>query len=360
MRGVLNSLFSDAARLKRMFYGRRISFYEDMAEALADQESIKDYIEKQITRRKHVDPKMSRLMAHWKRNLDFVSPVLSDAMRDTVPSTDLMVLRAAETSGDMAAGMRYLAVVVDKMAKMRSAVLGAIAGPAFVMVLLIGILIGYSYGMVPLLSSVIPPEKWNILGKILFHVSKFVTGYGVLLLIAIVAIIGLFNWSLANWSSPLRRKMDNYFPYSVYRDYNASIFLALLSMMMNSHLSVADSINLMRASSSPWMRWYLSKILENITNHGKEADSINVGILPRELAYRVSDLGERQSFSDSINKVGMDAMEKMTKKMGVMAGIMNKMGILVVGLCLGIIIAGTMLTAMEAHNAIHSSVSARR
>ena len=208
---------------KWSFSSKRADFYADLAEALEDRAVLVDQIkilEKQARVRKDVILPIYQL---WLYRLDDRS--FSQSLLGTVPDSDVMVLEAAEESGAMIEGLRFLSKSIVASNKMRSVLRQAVAGPAFFGLLFIAMLCGYSYFLVPILVQIMKPSTWPMVGKVLYTVAQIVTGYGIWLGIIGILVLSLYLWSLKRWTGKWRSRFDNYVPlYSIYRDFNGSIF----------------------------------------------------------------------------------------------------------------------------------------
>lgn len=277
---------------------------------------------------------------------------LSGALAGAVPVSDLMVIKSSEIAGTLADGLRFLTKTIEDAAKMRKAILGAIVIPSFCMLLIGAIIFLFSKMMVPVLADVIPVGKWHPLGKILYSISTFVTGYWPVVFCAIGGGIYAFIWSLSNWANSGRFKADNYLPYSIYRDYHGAIFLVTLAALLRAGTSIGDALDLLRDSGTIWMRRHIAMIRSRIDQGIDPVEAMNTGIVHEDIAYRVIDYSERSGFQRGIEKIGFRAIELVTDRITASAGVINVLSLLVVGFCLGFIILAFMLTTQGVDQAM--------
>lgn len=277
---------------------------------------------------------------------------LSGALAGAVPGPDLMVLRSAEIAGSLPEGLRFLAKTIEDTAKMRKAILGAVLIPSFCLLLIIAIIFLFSKMMVPVLADVVPVAKWHPLGKILYSISGFVTGYWPVVAAILAATIYLFTWSLANWSNTWRFAADHYLPYSIYRDYHGAIFLVTLAALLKAGTSIGESLDLLRDAGTIWMRRHISIMRARIDQGIDPVEAMNTGIVHEDIAYRVIDYGERSGFQKGIEKIGFRSIELVTDKITNSAALINVLSLLVVGFCLGFIILAFMLTTQGVDQAM--------
>jgi type II secretory pathway component PulF len=346
------------ARLKNKFKSKRGEFYEDMADAIADGMSVMDYLEKSKSRALKRKRPLAALFSRWTaRHEEYGN--FSKAIVGTVPVMDAMIINSAEVTGKLSIGLTFLAKTVEETQKMRLAVISAIAMPMFLCVLLTAIMIGYSFFMVPILIGIIPPEQWPSMGKALYSVASLIRNYGVFALIFAIILVYGFSWSFVNWTGSVRDKLDKYLPYAIYRDYNAAVFLVTLASLLKSGISVGDGLKIIKDASPKWLNRHLAMMLFNMNTKGSAAQALNTGLFGDELADRIEDYGERASFQQAIDKIGFKAIDIVTRKVTGSAKIINTLGLLFVGCCLGFIILSVLGTAQEANETIQSSAYRR-
>lgn len=339
-------------------FGRiRAEFYEDLAESLDDKAVLVTELTKHLTRAHKKRSKLAGLYALWLRRMDTMS--FTAALKGTVPGMDSLVLQASEQTGNLPQGLRFLTFSVRAVAKIKGAIMGAITMPVIVGNMIVGMLYGFGAFMVPILSAIVPPERWPGMGKLMYALSSVVLNYGLLIYAMLGITIGALIWALPNWSGPVRRKFDNVIPFSVYRDYNSAVMLVSLSGLMQSGASLVGSLKSMRASSPPWMAWHLGQVLQKLDRESASpARAFNTGILPEDIYERVVDYGERSGFQTALKKIGAQALEKLDKSVQAKAKLMNSLLLFVSGTLMALIIGSVMLTAQEAKKEMNSHQTA--
>jgi type II secretory pathway component PulF len=345
---------------KRAFAQNRAEFYEDLAEALEDKAELIKYLQKKkvMAGRSYE----ALIYARWISRLD---KSLAEAMHDTVPPTDIMIIQAAEQSGQIPKGLRFLSSAVTASKEMRGAILGAIGMPCFLFLLLTWILCLLAVFLMPILTQIMKPDEFPAVGKALYHLSMFISGYGLWMAPFIAGGVVLFIWSLNNWhvnrrpTGDARRVLDDFLPYSIFRDYNGPLALVSLAALMQGGRGVSESLSVLRDSASPWLRAYLARAISRLNTYpDNPAKALDTGMFSRKLTIRVIEKGERSGFQEAIASIGVDAVQQTTKEVKKSAAALNLLMIIFVGGCLGFIVIGTVLTAQHASAVIRQSVQA--
>jgi hypothetical protein len=343
-------------RGRRAFRKNRADFYEDLAEALDDKAVLVTELKKHVVRTHRRRPSLAALYSLWLRRMDKTD--FSLALKGTVPPMDSLVLLSAENSGNLPYGLRFLSTTVRAVGKIKGSIVTAVAMPIIVSSMSYGMLVGFYKFMAPILEQIMPVKKWPGMGRFIYHLSGFVTDYSIPLFAGVGGLIALFIWSLSNWKGPARRKIDNYLPYSIYRDYNSAVMLVSLSGLMQSGSSLVGSLKSMRASSTPWMNWHIGQILVKLDREASQpARAFDTGVLPPYLFERVVDYGERSTFQEALNKLGKQTLERVEKSVATKSKALNYILLFISGVLMGLIIVSVMLTAQNARTQLTAHIS---
>lgn len=276
---------------------------------------------------------------------------VSGALAHIATPLERTLLDATQTAGDeaMAEGFQFMAQTVEKVDKMRASVIKAVAYPAFLLSVFSFMLTMFSLFAVPVLTELMPPEKWPTLGKILYATSQMVIDYGIIALTAVGLLVSVFLYSLRRWSGELRCMVDDIFPYNIYRDFSGALLLVSLAAMMNSGVSLRTSLTRVQSFASPWMKWHAQRILLNLSrsNTPHFGQAFQTGVLNREMADRVQDASERRDPVESFIRTGSRAIDVMMVVLEKRSTVISMSMLLVCGVLLGVMFAGFMATAMS-------------
>ena len=79
----------------------------------------------------------------------------------------------------MAEGLVFMSMTVEKTDVMVSTMRKAVAYPLTLLTMFLAMMVGFAVTAVPILAEMMPPEKWPLLGRMLYSVSMVITNYGV-------------------------------------------------------------------------------------------------------------------------------------------------------------------------------------
>lgn len=347
------SEFSARMQFKKM----RADFYEDLGEALDDKgelvPTLTDWMRRCASRRK--DRGLAAIYALWLRRMDTMP--FAQAIAGTVPKMDTMILAASESAGDLAKGLRFLAKAVRISEKMKGVIIKASIMPVLVAVVLSIVVSIFAYQLTPVLEQIYPVADWPLAGKALYALSWIATEIGPIAL-PIVIVGGIaFVWSLENWTGPLRSRLDQHLPYSIYRDYAGGIFLVTLASLMHVGNSLTESLTLLRKSSTPWLGWHIAKMMRNLdVSPESPGAAMNTGVFSQQLADRIESFGQRGDFREALAKVGIQGVDRVISITEKNALWMNLIGMLAGGVVVGTLLLGVVTTSIEADSAIKKQI----
>ena len=192
----------------------RADFYYDLAGALEDRVPLFTTLRKYEARARERNPGEALVYMEMIESLG--SGSLTEALRNFAPSNELIMIDALQSVGDasMAEGLRFLSSTVEKTDAMVMTARKAIMYPMILIVIFSAMLTGFSTQIVPILVDLLAPEKWPLLGRILYWISKTIINYGIYIALGFIGGVTLFFYSLPRWRGSLRKRVDKYLPYS--------------------------------------------------------------------------------------------------------------------------------------------------
>lgn len=344
---------------KSSFHNHRAEFYEDLAEAIADGDPLADRIEVLASRAANEKDLQAPLFQLWYDRMDDGS--FSEAMSGTVPDSDLMIIQAAEESGDLVTGLAFTAKVIEATKMMRKAIRFAIAGFIGLSALQIVLLCGLSFWGIGLIEAIVPPNAWPWLGLQLKALASFVTESGATVAVCLVAIGIVYVWSLRNWYGVIRVWFDRHIPfYAIYRDFSGAMFLVSLAALMKNGKALNDALESLGERASPWLLWHIRQIQLRLDYEAESAgNAFATGMFDRRLTWRIIDFGKRSGsdFAVAMEKVGIKSIDKVMESVKVRATKLNKFLMFVNAGMIMFIVSSALSTVYEAQEVLQKQIN---
>lgn len=340
----------------------RADLYYDLSSSLEDRVPLFTTFRKYESRARSRNPGEALVYMDALRALS--SGSLTKAMQGIAPNSELLMIDALQNAGDskMAEGLKFLSQTVEKTDAMSAAARKAIRYPLVMLVLFGAMLTGFSLQVVPILTGLLPPEKWPFLGRILYTMSQAIANYGLVLAVTIVGLFAAFFYSLPRWSGKLRSRADKFLPYSFYRDFSGAMLIVALSILMRSGVSLRSSLDRSLVYSTPWMRFHIRLILRSLAraNTVNFGEAFKTGLLNQYLEDRVQDASERRNPVEAFVRIGTGSIERVIAEIEKSAGRLSSTILVICGIVLFIMMGGFFSTTLELQEGIKSTARGSR
>ncbi|MFN6060428.1 MAG: hypothetical protein ACK422_08970, partial [Burkholderiales bacterium] len=276
---------------------RRADFYYDLGMTLDDKIPLFTTLRKYEARARQRKQISAPLYLHILKRMQ--SGSLSEALKGVAADSELIMLDAVQASGDAAlsSGLKFLSSTVEKIDHLKAIARKAVVYPVVMIIVFYGMLYGFAAHVVPVLSNILPPEKWPFLGKLLYATSTTIQSYGHYIFAGFVVTALMFIYSLPRWTGVLRRRLDPYPPWVLYRDFSGAMLIVSLSTLMRSGVSLRSSLERALRYSSPWMAWHVREILTRLSrpNSSTFGEAFQTGVVNQYLEDRIQDAAERRN-----------------------------------------------------------------
>ncbi len=282
-------------------------------------------------------------MREWQKNLER-GQTFADATRGWVPVGENLMLTLGDVS-KLSVAIENVVRVGTGSAKIRSAMLNAVAYPLFLLVLTFAIIIMVGIYLVPpLIDAAGTNVVWRGTAASLVQLAEFSKNYWHLFSIGFIVIALLIWLSLSNWTGRARVFFDKLPPWSMYK-VNVSVgWLMSLSAMLASGSSLPDAMKLLADNSSVYLRDILNRTLRFIAN----GDNLGVALsntgrnFPNmEIVGDLAIYADMNGFDQNLQKIADDYLDSSVRKMDAISNTMNSMGIMLVSLIIGWVVFGT-------------------
>ncbi len=268
---------------------------------------------------------------------------LSKALAKWVPYQEYTLIAAGERSGDLKTSFDNCGKIITAKQDIVGAILLATVYPSFLMAMVCVMLVMVSTKLVPKLARTSNPETWSGAAAFLYEMSQYVVHYGAITLAGILIFLFLVFASLPYLRGGLRVHLDKLPPWSVYRMLHGSTCLLNVGVMIQANVSLQDSLRMMAAEASPWLRERLNAAFYGLGIGG------NLGVALSKAGYDFPDkkavqflmiLSGKDGFEDALSNFGDRWLKKSIKQIQSAAKMAIAGGIITVGVILMTVISG--------------------
>lgn len=197
---------------------------------------------------------------------------LDTALAGYASPEEVMLIGGGQESGNLAGGLALAAELILARQKIVGAVVGALVYPAMLMGIVLLLLVGVSTLVVPQLASMSEPTTWTGSAAALYAVSSFVASlWGVATLCGLGLGTAAVIVSLPYWTGSIRRRFDQFPPWSLYRLTVGAVWLYTLATLMRSGKEISQILTSMldMETLTPWLRERVAAVQEEF-EQGKD------------------------------------------------------------------------------------------
>lgn len=273
---------------------------------------------------------------------------LGQAIEGWVPKDEQMLISAGEQSGRLDKALMNASEIMNAKGKIKKAVIGGLLYPAIMMMIALGVLVMFSFKIIPEFSKVVPDERWHGIARVMIDLANFSRSWLPLIAILLVAgFIALFM-SFPRWSGALRTKLDKYPPYSIYRMLQGGAWMVSLSALVAAGVRVENAVQQLGEGAPNWLAVRTQACLRGMRSGLTLGDALaksGYNFPDREI---VDDLGVYSRLSgidQALAIIGKEWVDESVEKIqGMMKGVFG-VSVLVVGLFIAFMVGG--LIGME-------------
>lgn len=238
-----------------------------------------------------------------------------------VPAAESMVIIGGENSGNLEKSLVNAITITESAHRMKSTIKAEMSYPLILLMMLSGLIYMFSTQAIPELTTVLPVEKWPDMSRSLYDMSMFVKNDWWVVLSFVAAFIGFSIYTLPRTTGGLRKLLNKFPPWSIYKSFQSSVFLVATSAMMSTGKPIFDSIEMLKDMSDSYVKHELDKILKEIESGATPGDAINSGgFLDVDTGIDVAIYGQVANLDTALHTIGADSINNGIERIKAVAG----------------------------------------
>jgi type II secretory pathway component PulF len=257
----------------------------------------------------------------------------AEAVDGWVPTGELYMIRAGEESGTLAKSLAFIQAIGAKAKQMREAVSYAVGYPVFMVILVSFVLWTFGVNLIQNMRKSAPKNVLEAMGGV-SAVSDFVTDYGIIVIIALIAICILIAATLPRWRGPWRAKFDMYPPWSWYRVLQGSGFLLGLSALLGAQVPLKRALEILEEQGNPWIRERIGSARQEVLRGRNLGEALRAGkynFPDPGVVIDLEILSERADVGTVIEQVTEEWINDQIDQLKIQAMLARNIGLAIVG-----------------------------
>lgn len=305
----------------------RSQFYRDLADALLRRVALRDFLEREASNARMLknDTAFRVYRAMSARLASGVGNTLAELLLGIAPRTDQLLLKAVDDAGkNKVEALEVAANAVDFQLRTMYTI-GKEMVPPIVAVPCVGALCLIIADIVQGIARDAPPGVWDGFNGFVRWLSEVINSYALFIGGGIAVGITVLLYLLPRWTGQWRYKAEGLPAFGLYRDYNASVVLSSMAMMIRAGKTLRESLEEMRGPASPWLRWHLTRVIRSLEDNPADYSAAFArGLVPPSVRARLNSLlDSSKSFGDALVMLGSNEMDKLERRVAISAKSVN-------------------------------------
>lgn len=240
-----------------------------------------------------------RLSSQWARACEASGGELHVTWRSCFPGDELLLVRVAQAFGNTAlmacfeSLAHHLGLLIQARRVMQTS-LGAAGAAALVASLMLLALPAWTVPALQRAFQGLPEAYLGVYSVRLFATAQWLSQWGALVPV-LVASGAVALWrTLPRSHGPLRRWLDRWGPWRLYRQVQALRLLALVNIVLQPAEGVSTQLRpammLFLQEARPWLGAHLRDVIRRIDQGRAGAEAFDTGLLDREMQWFLEDM----------------------------------------------------------------------
>jgi type II secretory pathway component PulF len=337
----------DEKMLKSKFKGKiRKSLYTKLAQCLENGVSLSEGLgllyEHATDDGKDLKTPAAVALKEWMKGISN-GQSFSNCIIGWVPQEDLTVIAAGEVSSRLADALKNALLIQESTKAIKKTIILGLAYPTALILATIAFLLVFGLKVVPALAVVYPTDKWTGLGVALVIASQIVNTWFIPLVIAVFVLMIAITVSLPRFVGPIRAKLDQYPPYSLYRIMNGAGFLLSIAVLTKAGVQTTEVLRILQKNSTPWYSERITGALRHVSNGDNLGDALyktKLGFPDVETVRDMRSYSRMSGMEDIFDKLAREWMVASVQRVKEQTNVMGGIALVVMAIVVGTLSMG--------------------
>lgn len=294
-------------------------------------------------------------VGEWLRGVRDESLSLAQAVQGWVPAGEALLIQAGEHSNTLPDTLLHAIRIRQAQRRLITALRAMVSYPGLLVLAVMGLLYAVAMVVVPAFEELVPRAEWAAHARAVALVAEFAASGGFFVIFGVVAVLlGVIVATFGSWTGSLRTRLDRFPPWSWYRLFAGSSFLASVAVLYAARMGMFNLLTLLAQSANPWLRERIEAAAAHVhegANLGEALAAAGHGFPDPSIIVDLEFYSGLQNFDAIVLEVTLETMEEATERLTARAARVRSWLILTVALCLatvGAMIADVLPRALDA------------
>lgn len=316
------------------FRDQRADFYDYLADLIAATDGAKtlQHIFLDDASRYASSSVRGFLSLHWSMRFPQTGGDLFATWFGTLPTEDLVAIQAAQYAGAgaLVQTLRQLSHVVRVVDHARRAFMQTILTGVLSLLVAVG-----SVLMIPFFTAAqlkrafaaLPSDYYGPMAKSLFETAYVLDNIWWLVLVTMSGMVWGGVWSMPNLIGTVRRRLDRWLIWRLYRVVQSVRFLSLLAILLkprgNVDARLREALLIVQNGATPWMGSHVALMIDHIDAGFSAAQALDTGLVDEQIWWYFTDMVDTVGLDEGLQRTSDRIASHTIKKITAQASIMR-------------------------------------
>lgn len=278
------------------------------------------------------EDRLTKAFAAWFQSMDEHGVSFSEALVGWVPDEEVMLIKASESSGQLADGIEQAMEAAKTISLIVNTAKSAAIMPLIMIAMAYGSVLMMANTLLPNIAGIVPFEDWPAASMPFKYFADFVSKYDILFSVLIVSSIIVSFGTLTIFHGVVRGRFDKVAPWSLHRAITSAQFLSSLSAMLERGIAPFQALIQLRQCVTPYLGWHIDAILETFQEEGDiSAALVTSNLFEWETRLVIKTTADDSDFKSNIAMLANDTIEDVLKTVTSFAKIVQVVFLLTIG-----------------------------
>lgn len=243
---------------------------------------------------------------------------LQEALKGWAKPSELSIVAAGVNSGQVPESLRMVVESGQVVRRIRNRIIGELWEPALMGAM--GFYLVYIIGskMVPSMESILAPDKWPTMARLLLPMGWFATsGVAPFIFAGMAVVVAAIFFTMPRWSGGWRRHFDKMPPWSVYRVLQGGAWIVGFTNLIAAGMKIEEALAVQAEMAPRWLKARLTSARMQVlggTELGKALQATGYGFPDPWLIQDISTFSGFADFPRLLRKIGDEWMLESEEK----------------------------------------------
>lgn len=331
------------------------SIYDKLAVQLEYGINLKDALNELTKRAKRNNKSVAEFVLKDIKSKVSNGKTFADAVKSWVPALDYTIIFSAEKAGKLPEILRLINDIDDMKSDLKKQFLGGLISPAILLAAVYGLL--FYLGKYALPSILQITKHVSGFAVILIYMTKFTDSIWLFLVpVIVIALVIAIIYSFPVLTGDVRKKLDNIFPWTIYRKFTGAIWLIGLSGLISAGVNETQALKEMTDYSNNYLKERLKtfyKGMQNGLNLGEAMQNSGFDFPDKDTVDDIVVFSNFPEFDKKLNLISKANIKETKEKISAVSKILSFIFNMLVYVLILLIVAGSMSLIMNISTSVN-------